>query len=107
MELLRAVSIQRGRNLENLLNNVVKRLIESDAIREERFKSRAAAAARTANATLGPKIRISVTRAGQFEAFAAAIADILRGSGLRYGDLAPSLAERVSPRELLEAGRYK
>ena len=81
---------------------MVKRLIELDAIREERFKARAAAAARL-NATLGPKIRILVTRAGQFEAFAAAIADILRGSGLRYGDLAPSLAERVSPRELLEA----
>ena len=102
LESLRAVSIQRGRNLENLLKQRGQAFDQLDAIREERFKSRAAAAAQL-NATLGPKIRISVTRAGQFEAFAAAIADILRGSGLRYGDLAPSLAERVSPRELLEA----
>ena len=29
--------------------------------------------------------------------FSAAIADILRGSGLRYNDLAKSLAERMSP----------
>ena len=28
---------------------------------------------------MGPRIRVTVTRAGQFEAFSAAIADVLRG----------------------------
>ena len=52
---------------------------------------------------LSPRIQISVSRAGQFDTFSAAIADALKGSGLRYGDLAPVLARKISPRELLEA----
>jgi ABC-type Na+ transport system ATPase subunit NatA len=42
-------------------------------------------------------------RAAQHDSFSAAIADMLRGSGLRYSELAPALARSVSPRELLEA----
>jgi hypothetical protein len=71
-------------------------------IRANRVKSRVHVAERL-NTILGPKIRISIEQAGQFTAFSAAIADILRGSGLHYNDLAKSLAEQVSPRELLEA----
>jgi hypothetical protein len=46
---------------------------------------------------------VSVTRAGQFDVFSATVADVLRGSGLRYGDLSVALAEHITPRELLEA----
>ena len=42
-------------------------------------------------------------RGGQTEAFAAALAEALRGSGLRYNDIVETLAQRISPRELLEA----
>ena len=73
-----------------------------DSIRENRF-SRRNAAAKELSQTLGPRIRATVSRSGQFEAFAAAIADALRGSGLRYNELSSTLAESVSPRELLEA----
>lgn len=102
LESLRGVASERGRNLAVLLGRRRQALDRLDAIREERFKARSAAAARL-NSTLGPKIRITLSRAGQFDVFAAAIADVLRGSGLRYGDLAPALAEQISPRELLEA----
>lgn len=102
LESLRLVSTQRALDLAELLKRRGEALDRLDQIRESRFKERTQAAARL-NKTLGPKIRVAVTRAGQFETFAAAIADVLRGSGLRYSDLAPTLAERVSPRELLEA----
>lgn len=102
LDSLQAVFAQRGRDLEELLKRRSQALDQLDAIREERFQARTAAA-KQLNATLGPRIRIVVTRAGQFTTFAAAIADVLRGSGLRYGDLAPALAERMSPRELVEA----
>jgi energy-coupling factor transporter ATP-binding protein EcfA2 len=42
-------------------------------------------------------------RSGQFDSYAKTIAEILRGSGLRYTDLSQILAKNVSPRELLEA----
>ncbi|GLR56808.1 hypothetical protein GCM10007919_15320 [Rhizobium indigoferae] len=86
-----AISKKRGEALDRL-----------DKIRQQRFEERTKAAARL-NKVLGPRIRIGVTRSGQYEAFAAAISDALRGSGIRYNELAPVLAQAISPRELLEA----
>jgi hypothetical protein len=62
-----------------------------------------ASVAKDLNRDLGPRIRIEIERAGQFGTFAAAIADVLRGSGLKYSDLSLTLAQGVSPRELLES----
>lgn len=73
-----------------------------EAMRLERFEARREAAARL-NRVLGPKIHINVMRGGQSEAFASALTEALRGSGLRYNDLVATLASRISPRELLEA----
>ena len=73
-----------------------------DSMRERRFRVRANMAADLTE-TLGQRIRVAVSRAGQFETFSAAIADALRGSGLRYNELSSTIARNVSPRELLEA----
>ena len=73
-----------------------------ETMRTSRFGARSQAAARL-NHVLGPRIRIGVMRGGQSEAFASALIEALRGSGLRYNDLVSSLALRISPRELLEA----
>ena len=102
LESLRAVSVERSRTLESLIKRRGQALDHLEAIREDRFKARSAAA-KVINKALGPKIRIVVTQSGQFDALTSSIADLLRGSGLHYGDLAPALAARVSPRELLEA----
>lgn len=88
---LQSLQIQRGAALDKL-----------DSIRERRFCARDKVAS-TLTDTLGPRIRVKTSRAGQFEPYAAAIADVLRGSGLRYNELSSTLAESVSPRELLEA----
>jgi len=102
LEALRALLGQRTDDLDRLLKRRAAVLDRLEELRGSRFETRAHAAARL-NKILAPRIRITVSRAGQFESFAAAIADALKGSGLRYGDLAPALAKRVSPRELLEA----
>lgn len=73
-----------------------------EAIRSSRFEARREAAARL-NHVLGPRIHIKVMRGGQADAFASALTEALRGSGLRYNDLVAALASRISPRELLEA----
>lgn len=102
LESLRLVSTQRTGALNAVLKRRGEALDRLDKLREDQFTARTGAATRL-NKILGPRIRIVVTRAGQFDAFAAVIADALRGSGMRYGDLAPALAKHVSPRELLEA----
>ena len=82
-----------------------RRSIALDALevaRTRRFQMRLAAATEL-NRVLGPRIRIDVLRGGQTETFSAAIADALRGSGLRYNDLVAALVQRMSPRDLLEA----
>ena len=102
LESLKNVLAERRKALHFLFaqrNTALERL---DSIREQRFRVRNAVATQLTE-TLGPRIRVEVTRAGQFEAFAAAIADALRGSGLRYNELSWTLARSVSPRELLEA----
>ena len=102
LESLKAILAERQRALETLLKQRGVALDRLDSIRQNRFIKRNEAATELIE-TLGPRIRVKVTRAGQFEVFAAAIADALRGSGLQYNELSYTLAANVSPRELLEA----
>lgn len=88
-----------------LVHTHQRRSMALDALEEartQRFQMRLAAASEL-NRVLGPRIRIDVVRGGQTESFSAAIADALRGSGLRYNDLVAALVKRMSPRDLLEA----
>lgn len=102
LDSLKAVLTERQKSLASLLAKRGAALDKLDDIREKRFSARNQVATRLAE-TLGPRIRVKASRAGQFETFAAAIADVLRGSGLRYNELSSMLAENISPRELLEA----
>ena len=102
LESLKNVLAERQKALKSLLAQRNAALDRLDSIREQRFSVRNAVATQLTE-TLGPRIRVKISRAGQFEAFAAAIATALRGSGLRYNELSSTLAGNVSPRELLEA----
>jgi len=102
LESLRAVAEQRHKALRSMIDRRNRALDNVELSREKKSKKREQVAARL-NSLLGPRIRISVTRAAQHDTFSAVIAEIMRGSGLRYGELAPVLAASVSPRELLEA----
>ena len=102
LDSLKAVLKERRKALEVVLAIRNEALDRLDSIREQRFCVRNRVAGQLTE-TLGPRIRVNVSRAGQFEAFAASITDALRGSGLRYNELSATLAESVSPRELLEA----
>lgn len=102
LEALKALLARRTTDLEALDGRRGTVLDRLEELRDARFRARARVASNL-NKVLAPRIRIAVSRAGQFDSFSAAIADALKGSGLRYGDLAPALAKKISPRELLEA----
>ncbi len=102
LDSLSNVLTERQKSLEDILAQRGAALDRLDSIREGRFSARSEVA-RKLSETLGPRICVKASRAGQFETFAAAIADTLRGSGLRYNELSLVLAEKISPRELLEA----
>jgi hypothetical protein len=71
-------------------------------VRQVRYDARQASIS-LLNGALHPRIRLSLTRCGQHNEYADRLADVLRGSGLRYGELSQVLAQKMSPRELVEA----
>lgn len=102
LESLQAVLLSRQATMAKAIQRRSLTFDNLEAIRTQRFQARAQVAANL-NQVLGPRIRLDVVRGGQLESFAAAIAEALRGSGLRYTDIVSALAQRISPRELLEA----
>jgi len=97
---------EHAANLEARANATARRREEEldrlDALRQTRVNTREQAAS-FLNSRLGPRIRVTVNRFGSVEAYADAIAEALRGSGLQYNLLAPELAPVISPRELARA----
>jgi DNA repair ATPase RecN len=59
--------------------------------------------ARQLERKLAPRIKVSVAQAADVAKYSAALIGALRGSSIRYNELAPHLASRISPRELVEA----
>ncbi len=83
---------------------IQRRDLELDRLekhRTSRFETRLSVI-KELNASLGPSIRIGIKMHGQQNIFSSLIADMLRGSGLKYNDIAPMLASTISPRMLLE-----
>lgn len=76
------------------------RLAELYRLRAARSKRREEAAA-AISAALAPQIRIEVRALAQIGGYVRAISDALRGSGMKYTELATLIAERISPSELL------
>jgi DNA repair exonuclease SbcCD ATPase subunit len=102
LESLRALLEQRRGQLKRLIDRRDAALDRLDQARGERFERRTEVA-RSLSTHLGPRIQVEVERSGQFDSYARKIAEVLRGSGLRYNELSQVLAKSVSPRELLEA----
>jgi ABC-type sugar transport system ATPase subunit len=50
-----------------------------------------------------PLIRVRVRQAAQVSEFVGAVINVLRGSGLRYNELARAVVMTMTPRELIEA----
>jgi predicted nucleic acid-binding Zn-ribbon protein len=72
-----------------------------DDLRRERSERRLALAA-TLNREFAPRIRVDLEKSGHMPEYVSALANVLRGSGLHYNELAATLAPRLSPRELVE-----
>jgi DNA repair exonuclease SbcCD ATPase subunit len=77
-------------------------LEELDTLRDARFAERQRVA-QMLTSVLSPQIRVRIREAAQLAEFVGAITNALRGSGLRYNELAATLAKTLSPRELVEA----
>lgn len=75
--------------------NAFCKMVEQRSLKREEV-------ARQLNRVLQPQIKIHVDRAVEFSGYIQALTNALRGSGIKYNDLSLVIAERVSPRELME-----
>jgi hypothetical protein len=75
---------------------------ELENVRLARFQARQQVAQVLTHA-LRPQIEIDVRRSGLAGDYAQTIAEALRGSGLHYSQIAPLIAERIPPYELVRA----
>ena len=100
LEALRKLVTEKKKLLKEVLQKRSDALNALEAVRQKRFTFRDQIV-ELLSGVLAPQIRIGITHAQQVEGYAAAIADALRGSGLKYKDLALEFASLISPRELI------
>lgn len=105
---LKAIQAQRKRLTElnaqiaKLRNRRDQMLDRSEASAEEQYKLRDKTAEQLTERFNG-RIEVRVDKSGELGAYEAALVELLQGSNLRYKNLAQKLAEKLSPRELVNA----
>jgi DNA repair exonuclease SbcCD ATPase subunit len=99
LKALRAQKVERAVKLQKQRHGM---LDELDALREARCTERQRVA-KALTKKLSPLIRVKIRQSAQLAEFVGAITNALRGSGLRYNELAPALAGAMTPRELVLA----
>ena len=95
LEALRNVALERGARMAALQERRGAILNQLEGLRQQRFEQRQAVASRL-NRQLAPRIKIAVTRAGDLSAYNRVLVDALRGSGLKYSELATQISRAMS-----------
>lgn len=90
----------RRSRLETLRRRRDEKLNELTEIRAERSVQRMEVI-RNINEALAPWVRVELQQSAQLSEYSRSIANALRGSGMKYNDLANTISARISPQELL------
>ncbi|MCK1480739.1 AAA family ATPase [Bradyrhizobium sp. 197] len=96
---LRAQKLERVGRVQKQRRGLLDQL---DSLREARCAERQRVA-KLLTKNLSPLIRVKIRQSAEVAEFIGAITNALRGSGLRYNELAQALAIAMTPRELVEA----
>lgn len=88
--------------LINIQNRRAGQLTELDSLLKNRFRERVRIA-NDINDRLGPHIEVRVEMLGLEDEVVSAISEALKGSGMHSTRLAPQLARKMTPRELVES----
>lgn len=90
---------QRETRVRQITEQRTRYLAAQEHARLTRTKRRESVASRLSEA-LGPSVRITMIPYSQTREYISTLAKVLRGSGLRYNDLAERIAETYSPQEI-------
>jgi len=98
---LRDVEKAKTARLQEIQETRKQYLDKLEEVRAARFEARLRVIS-DLNDKFGPRIHVAIERAGMNTEYASAIVSALRGSGLHFNDVAPVIADQVSPREFVE-----
>jgi hypothetical protein len=98
---MRSLRNTKSARANDLHDDRRKQLALLEEWREDKFARRQKVASELSR-SLKPRIRISVGQSADVSHYDAAIREMLRGSNLKYNELAATLAQAVSPAELCE-----
>lgn len=90
---------EREARVTKLTDQRFKLLEQQAEIRQSRTEARQQVAQRLSR-ELGPTVRVGIIPNSQHREYVSALASALRGSGLRYKELAERIAETYSPQEI-------
>jgi predicted ATP-dependent endonuclease of OLD family len=102
LDALKALRLQKLERVARVQKQRRTLLDGLDVLREARYAERQQVAKSLTKALL-PLIRVKIRQAAQLTEFIGAITNALRGSGLRYNEIAQAIAASMTPRELVEA----
>lgn len=102
LEALKALKAQKLDRVAKVQRQRCTMLDQLDSLREARCAERQSVSKALTEA-LSPLIRVRIQQSAQLAEFIGSVTNVLRGSGLRYNELAPMLASAMTPRELVEA----
>jgi DNA repair exonuclease SbcCD ATPase subunit len=96
---LRKERVAARQRLETQRTKLIQQLLD---LRQDRSDRRHQACAKL-NKRLGPAVRLTLMRSAQHREYIGVLSSALKGSGLRYNDLAERIAETFSPQEIASA----
>ena len=102
LDALMPLLAERTNRLKALQDRRGSLLDAHEALLSERFQGRLSIA-KMLNGKIGPRVKVTIVRGADLSAYERVLVAALRGSGLRYSELAANVARAMSPRELLEA----
>lgn len=96
---------ERKARLESLRERRDQKLEQLLAVRAKKSSLRKMIVDRL-NKELAPWVRVDIEYLAQYGDYTRAIANALRGSGMKYNDLASNISAKVSPQELMDFVEY-
>lgn len=101
LEAVLLTTTEKNNKINSLRQERNNALTHLELVRTKRSQKRSIVCSELSS-VLQPKIRVSIEEASQIEDYQQELINALKGSGIKYNELAPIIAETIPPRALLD-----
>ena len=101
LEAVLLTTTEKNNKINSLRQERNNALTHLELVRTKRSQKRSIVCSELSS-VLQPRIRVSIEEASQIEGYQQELINALKGSGIKYNELAPIIAETIPPRALLD-----